>query len=263
MTETPIIAPAAPAFLTRADGVKLAYRFADGTGPLLVFLPGYRSDMEGGKAQAVFAHARAQGRACLLLDYSGCGASGGRFEDGTLDIWREDALALVRHVWPEGDIVPIGSSMGGWLALLLALRMPERVAGLIGIAAAPDFTDWGFTDAQKAALRRHGRIIEPSDYEGDGMVTTLAFWQSGEANRLLEQDIALDCPVRFLHGQADDVVPWEVATRAAAQLRTRDIQLLLVKDGDHRLSRETDIALLLGLIDGLLAAINPDRIRQS
>lgn len=248
MTDTAL---ATPSFLTRADGVRFAYRFSDGKGPLLLFLPGYRSDMEGGKAQAVFAHARAHGQACLLFDYSGCGSSDGRFEDGTLDIWRDDALALIRHVWPQGAILPVGSSMGGWLALVLALRLAERVAGLIGIAAAPDFTDWGFTDAQKTALQTYGRIIEPSDYEGGGMVTTLAFWQSGEANRLLDAAIALDCPVRFLHGQADDVVPWEVAIRTAAHVRSQDVQLLLVKDGDHRMSREADIALLLGLVDGL------------
>ena len=249
MTDTP---NAAPSFLTRADGIRLAYRYVQGKGPLLVFLPGYRSDMEGGKAKAVFAHARSGGRACLLLDYSGCGVSQGQFEDGTLDIWLEDALALIRHVWPVGDIIPIGSSMGGWLALLLALRMPERVAGLIGIAPAPDFTDWGFTDAQKAALRRHRRIIEPSDYEGGGMVTTLAFWESGEANRLLEQEIPLDCPVRLLHGQADDVVAWQIPLRLAAQLHSTDVQTVLVKDGDHRLSRDADIALLLGMVDGLI-----------
>lgn len=240
-----------PAFLPRADGVRLAYRFADGAGPLLVFLPGYKSDMEGGKALSVFSYARAQGRACLLLDYSGCGSSEGAFEDGTLDIWRDDVLALIAHVRPQGKVVPIGSSMGGWLALLVALAMPERAAGLIGIAAAPDFTRWGFTDAQKGELRDQGRIVEPSDY-GEDYVTTLGFWSSGEAHLLLESEIALDCPVRFLHGQADSVVPWEIPLRAAEKLRSADVQTLLVKDGDHRLSRDADIALLLGLIEGLL-----------
>lgn len=236
----------------RADGVRLAYRYADGVGPTIVFLPGYMSDMEGGKAQAVLGHAHAKGRACLLLDYSGCGSSGGRFEDGTLDVWREDVLALIDHVRPDGPILPVGSSMGGWLALLVALARPERTAGLIGIAAAPDFTGWGFSDADKATLATEGRIVEPSDYDENGYVTTLGFWKSGEANRLLEREIALDCPVRFLHGQADDVVPWEIPLRAAAALRSDDVQTLLIKDGDHRLSREEDIALLLGLIDGLL-----------
>lgn len=252
MTETVFVSP--PSFLARVDGVNLAYRFADGNGPLLVFLPGYKSDMEGGKAQAVFAHAVARGRACLLLDYSGCGASDGAFEDGTLALWRDDALAVIGHVWPHGAALPIGSSMGGWLALLAGLELADRTAGVIGIAAAPDFTDWGFTDAQKAELRAKGRIVEPSDY-GEDYVTTLGFWQSGEANRLLDGEIALDCPVRFLHGQRDDVVPWQIPLRAAERLRSDDIQTLLVKDGDHRLSRDSDIAALLGLIDGLLETI--------
>lgn len=236
----------------RTDGVRLAYRFTDGTGPMLVFLPGYMSDMEGGKAQAVFARAKEQGRACLLLDYSGCGSSGGRFEDGTLDIWRDDVLALIDHVWPKGQVVPIGSSMGGWLALLVALALADRTAGLVGIAAAPDFTGWGFSDAEKAMLATEGRIVEPSDYDENGYVTTLGFWQSGEANRLLDNEIALSCPVRFIHGQSDDVVPWEIPLRAVARLRSDDVQTLLIKDGDHRLSRDEDIALLLDLIDGLL-----------
>jgi len=244
----------APNFFTRDDGVRLAYRFTPGTGPLLMFLPGYMSDMEGGKAQAVFAHAMASGQACLLLDYSGCGASEGAFEDGTLDIWRDDVLSLVEHVWPEGEVIPIGSSMGGWLALLVALELKQRVAGLIGIAAAPDFTDWGFTDAQKSELRDNGRIIEASDYDDAGYVTTYGFWQSGEVNRLLDGEIAITCPVRFLHGQADDVVPWEIPLRAAERLVSSDVQVLLVKDGDHRLSRDADIELLLGLLDGLRAA---------
>ncbi len=252
MTDASIIAPITPSFLTRADGVRLAYRFTDGEGPLLVFLPGYMSDMEGGKAQAVFAHARERGKACLLLDYSGCGSSGGRFEDGTLDIWRDDVLALLDHVWPRAEIVPVGSSMGGWLALLVALARPERIAGLIGVAAAPDFTRWGFSDAQKAELEEKGRIVEPSDYGGD-YVTTLGFWRSGEANLLLDGGIALDAPVALLHGQQDEDVPWDVALRTAAALRSDDVQTVLIKDGDHRLSRASDIAMLLTLVDGMLA----------
>lgn len=234
----------------RSDGTGLAYRFLPGTEPLQVFLPGYMSDMEGGKAQAVFAHARDNGKACLLLDYSGCGSSEGRFEDGTLTLWRDDVLALIDHVWPEGGILPIGSSMGGWIALLVGLARADRVAGVIGVAAAPDFTAWGFTEEQKQRLCTEGRIVEPSDY-GDPYVTTLAFWESGQANQLLGGEIALDCPVRFLHGQADEVVPWQVVLRAGACLRSAAIQTVLIKDGDHRLSRESDIALLLGLIDGL------------
>jgi len=252
MTDTAFPNIAAPTFFTRNDGLKLAYRFTDGAGPLLVFLPGYMSDMEGGKALSVFSYARAHGRACLLLDYSGCGSSEGAFLDGTLSAWRDDVLALIDHVWPQdGAILPIGSSMGGWLALLLALARKERVAGLIGIAAAPDFTSWGFTEAQKDELQAKGVIYEPSEYGAD-YPTSLGFWRSGEANLLLDKEIPLTCPVRFIHGQADTAVPWEIATRAAAKLRSDDVKLLFIKDGDHRLSRDADIAALLGLIDGLL-----------
>jgi pimeloyl-ACP methyl ester carboxylesterase len=251
MTEAETVEIVPPSFLDRAEGARLAYRFTMGPGPLLVFLPGYRSDMEGGKATAVFARAQALGHACLLFDYSGCGSSAGNFEDGTLDIWRDDVLALIDHVWPQGQVVPIGSSMGGWLALLIAQRLGARTAGLVGIASAPDFTDWGFSEEQKAALAKDGHIVEPSDY-GEGVVTTLGFWRSGEANRLLDKPIPLSCPVRLLHGQADPVVPWEIATRLAAHLHSPDVQTLLVKDGDHRLSRDGDIALLHGLIEGLL-----------
>jgi len=251
MTTLPPFVPLSPAFHDRGDGIRLAYRFLAGRGPLLVFLPGYRSDMEGGKAQAVLAQAHARGQACLLLDYSGCGQSGGAFADGNLDRWRDDALALIDHLW-DGDILPIGSSMGGWIALLLALARPGRTAALVGIAAAPDFTHWGFSDEQKAILQTEGRILEPSDYDDEPYLTTLGFWQSGERNLLLDSEIAIDCPVRLIHGQRDDVVPDAIALRLADALRSSDVQTLLVKDGDHRLSREGDIALLLGLIDRLL-----------
>lgn len=242
---------AAPAWIDRGDGVRLACRFTDGEGPLLIFLPGYMSDMEGGKALAVFAHAQARGQACLLLDYSGCGESEGRFADGTLERWRDDVLTLVDRLW-QGEIVPIGSSMGGWIALLLALARSAQTAGLVGIAAAPDFTHWGFSDAEKAQLKSEGRIVEPSDYGEEPYVTTLGFWESGERNRLLDGEIALDCPVRLIHGQRDDVVPEIVPLQLAAALRSSDVQTLLIKDGDHRLSRDQDIATLLNIIDRLL-----------
>jgi len=186
-----------------------------------------------------------------LLDYAGCGASEGAFADGTLTSWRDDALALIDHVW-DGKFVPVGSSMGGWIALLLALARPEQAAGLIGIAAAPDFTEWGFDDTQKAVLVRDGRLLESSDYGDEPYLTTLAFWRSGQDNLLLDTPIPLDCPVRLLHGQGDAVVPWSIATRLARALRSSDVQTLLIKDGDHRLSRAADIARLIALVDDLL-----------
>jgi pimeloyl-ACP methyl ester carboxylesterase len=239
---------------TRVDGVPLAYRHTPGTAPTLVFLPGYLSDMEGGKALALQAWADARGQAMLRLDYSGCGASGGRFEDGTLDIWRDDVLALIDAV-TAGPLVLVGSSMGGWLMLLVALARRRRVAGLVGIAAAPDFTRWGFSDAEKARLLADGRLVAPSDYADSPYVTTLGFWRSGESNLLLESPIALDCPVRLLHGQRDDDVPWQTALRLAEALGSADVQVTLVKDGDHRLSRPHDIALLIATVERLLESL--------
>jgi pimeloyl-ACP methyl ester carboxylesterase len=236
--------PPAPFHLPRPDGLRLAYKHRKGRGPTIIFLPGYMSDMEGGKAVALDAWAAANGRAMLRLDYSGCGASEGAFTDGTLTIWRDDVLFLIDQL-VDGPFILVGSSMGGWLALLVALARPMRLSGLIGIAAAPDFTDWGFTQDQKLQILRDGKIEEPSDYGEEPYVTTKGFWQSGEANRLLHGPIAIDCPVRLLHGQRDDVVPWRNALTLAQQLRSADVQIVLIKDGDHRLSRDQDLARLI------------------
>ena len=234
-----------PLWLTRSDGLRLAYRHRAGSGPTIVFLPGYMSDMMGGKALALDAWAAAQGRAMLRLDYAGCGESEGTFEDGTLASWRDDARLVIAAVVPHGPLILIGSSMGGWLALLLAQSLGDRVTGLVGIAAAPDFTDWGFDDAQKATMQRDGRLVEETPYGDQPYVTTRAFWESGEALRLLDAPIAIDCPVRLLQGQDDPDVPWQIALRIAERVRSADVQTILVKGGDHRLSRPQDIALLI------------------
>lgn len=236
-----------PFYLPRPDGLRIAYKHRKGRGPTIIFLPGYMSDMEGGKAVALDAWAGANKRAMLRLDYSGCGASEGAFTDGTLTIWRDDVLFLIDQL-VDGPFILVGSSMGGWLALLVALARPERLAGLVGIAAAPDFTDWGFTQEQKLEILREGKIEEPSEYGDQPYVTTKGFWQSGEANRLLHGQIAIDCPVRLLHGQRDDVVPWRNALTLAQQLRSADVQTMLIKDGDHRLSRDQDIARLIDAV---------------
>lgn len=251
MSLRPELEETAPDFVTRADGVRLAYRFQAGAGSVIVFLPGYMSDMLGGKAQALSAWATQQGRAMLRLDYSGCGESGGDFRDATLDIWRDDVLAVINAV-TGGPVVLVGSSMGGWLMLLVAQALGERVKAMVGVAAAPDFTDWGYSEAEKAEILVKGVVMQPSDYGYDDMPTYRAFWQSGEANRQLDNPIPIDCPVRFLHGQADHDVPSEISLRLASALRSADVQTLLVKDGDHRLSRDSDIALLIDTVAKLM-----------
>lgn len=238
------------AMIARADGLRLAVAHRAGRGPTIVFLPGYMSDMTGGKALALDAWAAREGRAMLRLDYSGCGASEGRFEDGTLTRWRDDVLHTIDTL-TDGPLLLTGSSMGGWLMLLVALARPARIAGLIGIAAAPDFTDWGFDDRRREGLVRDGRIEEPSGYGDAPCVTTLGFWESGQANLMLGAPIPIACPARLLHGQADADVPWETSIRLAGALRSADVQVILVKDGDHRLSRDADIALLIATVEGM------------
>ena len=239
-----------PQFHEMPDGRRIAFRHSAGSGPTLVFLPGYMSDMLGGKATALAEWAAAHGRACLLLDYSGCGESAGEFSDGSLGRWQEEAASLIEER-VNGPVVLVGSSMGGWLMLLLARELGTKVSGLIGIAAAPDFTEWGFSADQKALLERGETVLEENLYGPEPTPTYAAFWRDGQARRLLESEIAIDCPVRLLHGQDDPDVPPEISLRLAAALRSQDVQVTLVKAGDHRLSRDGDIALLLRTVAAL------------
>ena len=232
----------------------LAHHRREGRGPTLVFLPGYASDLAGTKALALDAWAAANGRAMLRFDYSGCGESPGEFEAQSLAQWRDDTLGMIDDM-VEGPVVLVGSSMGGWLMLLAALARPERVAGLVGIAAAPDFTEWGYTPEQKSRILEDGRLELPSPYGDRPEVTTRALWESGQTLRLLDAPVALACPVRLLHGLADADVPWRISLRLMEQLRSADVQASLVKDGDHRLSREGDIALLLATVNRMLEAL--------
>jgi len=237
--------------LTRADGTRIAVRRREGEGPPVMFLPGYASDMTGCKALALDGWAEANGRAFVRFDYGGCGESEGVFAEQGLENWFADALAVLDAT--PGDVVLVGSSMGGWLALLVAMVRPARIAALVGIAAAPDFTEWGFHEAEKAQLMRGQALIRPSAY-GPPLVTTARFWSSGQAMRLPRGEIAIDGAVRLLHGQADPDVPWAHSVALAERLRSADVQVILVKDGDHRLSRPQDIALLIATIEGLTPA---------
>ena len=213
----------------------IAYRKREGRSPVLVFLPGYASDMEGAKALALDAFAERRGLGMLRLDYSGTGSSGGKFEDGTLALWLEEVVTAIDRL-TRGPLIIVGSSMGGWLALLLTLQRPERIRALVGIAAAPDFTDWGFSDAAHA--ERQG--LSP------------AFWHSSQQLLLLTQEIPIDCPVRLIHGEKDEDVPLDIVFRAMRALRSADVQLLTLKGGGHRLSEPRDIDAILRTVADLL-----------
>ncbi|MFL6764856.1 MAG: alpha/beta fold hydrolase [Sphingomicrobium sp.] len=216
-------------------GRSIAYRVRPGSEPTLVFLPGYASDMEGAKALALDAFAERRGVAMLRFDYSGTGSSGGKFEDRTLALWLEEALAAVDEL-TEGPLVVIGSSMGAWVALHLALRRAERLQALVGISAAPDFTDWGFADLETA--------------ERQGLAR--GFWQSGQQLLLLGKEIEIDCPVRLLHGECDKDVPLDIGFRIMRALRSADVQLIVIKGGGHRLSEPHEIDAMLRTVAGLL-----------
>jgi pimeloyl-ACP methyl ester carboxylesterase len=180
--------------------------------------------------------------------------SPGDFADGTLSRWRDEVVAVVEAYCP-GPVVFVGSSMGGWLMLLTALALPaDRRAGLIGIAAAPDFTEWGRSEEDKAALAAGRIVYEPNQYGPEPTPTHPLFWADGQANLLLGAEIPLDCPVRLLHGQNDPDVPWDISLKLAERLRSADVQVTLIKDGDHRLSRDEDIALLLRAMAALAGA---------
>jgi pimeloyl-ACP methyl ester carboxylesterase len=220
--------------------------------PGIVFLGGFASDMTGTKAMALDAFCAATGRAFVRFDYTGHGKSSGKFTDGTISAWREDALRVLDQL-TEGPQILVGSSMGGWLMLLCALARPDRVQALVGLAPAPDFTEelmWQTMDAgMQARLMSDGRIEEPSAYSDEPYVITRALIEDGRQHLLLGGPIAIDRPVRLIHGQADPDVPFSVSLRLADRLIGADVVVHLVKDGDHRLSRPQDIERLMMAIE--------------
>lgn len=237
----------------RLDG-RLAWARLPGKGPGVVFLPGFRSDMQGSKAIFLRDHCAARGQAFLRLDYSGHGESDGRFEDGTIGQWAADALALFDAL-TSGPQILVGSSMGGWIALLIARQRAARLAGLIGIAPAPDFTEallWpALPPEARQALIRDGIIHLPSQY-GEPTPITRALVEDGRRQAVLNAPIDLPCPIRILQGMADPDVPWRHALRILDTLAQGDARVTLIKDGDHRLSRPEDLRLLAETLDSLL-----------
>jgi pimeloyl-ACP methyl ester carboxylesterase len=232
--------------LQTEQGRQIAYHRTDGQGPCVVFLGGLKSDMEGTKAIHLEAWCKAAGRAFMRFDYSGHGESSGSFEEGCIGDWHEDSLAAVNAL-VEGPYVLVGSSMGGWQSLLLARAQPERLLGLVTIAAAPDFTEdsyWaGFDEAQKAALEEVGHVELPSDYM-EPYIITKRMIEDGRANLVLRSPLRFDCPVRFLQGTEDTAVSTETAIRLLDHAEGADLRLTLVKGADHRFSDDSCLRLI-------------------
>ncbi|EFH09686.1 alpha/beta hydrolase [Pseudoroseomonas cervicalis] len=232
--------------LDRGDDTELAWARLPGRGPTVVFLTGFRSDMEGSKAIALRDACAARGQSFLRFDYSGHGASGGRFEEGCIGEWASDAAAVLEKL-TEGELVLVGSSMGGWISMLMLRRFPERVRGFLGIAAAPDFTRrlmWpAFSEAQRETLLREGVLWLDSPY-GPPVPITRRLIEDGDRQSVLDRPLDFSGRVRLLQGMRDAEVPWSTAADIAATLTTGDLRIILVKTGQHRLAEPEELALL-------------------
>jgi pimeloyl-ACP methyl ester carboxylesterase len=252
----PIRQSAAPPQVLERDSARIAYHRTAGRLPGVVFLGGFMSDMAGTKATALEAVCRAEGRAYVRFDYTGHGQSSGRFEDGTIGGWARDAVAVLDEL-TEGPQVLVGSSMGGWIMILAARQRPERVAGLVGIAAAPDFTEdlvalW-LTKEQRAAIERDGVAYLPSESGERDYPFTRALLKDGKKNLVLRGEIPLACPVALVHGMDDREVPFEMSLRLAEALASRDVTVTLVKDGGHRMSEPDHLGFITAALAHVLA----------
>lgn len=239
-------------YLTLNNGKKLAYCLREGsqTSPTLVFLGGYRSDMTGTKAVFLDNLCAEKGYQFLRFDYTGHGASDGDFRDGSIGDWTQDALAII-NATIKGDMILIGSSMGGWIGLLIAKILGDRIKAFIGIAAAPDFTDWVWnhemTEAQQNLCKQQGYINTP-----DGDTLTLKLFEDGAQHLIFDKPLNLPFPVTLLHGKLDEVVPYQVAQKLADHITPKPVELIIVEDGDHRLSTEANLQLLANVLGGFM-----------
>lgn len=251
-------------FLVGKNDAQIAYHYTPGKGPGVMFLTGFKSDMNGGKALALEDHCIEQGRAFLRFDYQGHGESSSEFEEGSIGQWADDAVAVLDGI-AEGPQILVGSSMGGWIMLLVALKRKERIAGLLGLAAAPDFTEdliWdAFDEGQLAAMERDGRVEIPNCYDEEPYHITKQLVDEGRNQLLLRDRIDLNVPVRLIQGMRDEDVPWETALKLSECLVTDDVEVQLVKDGGHRLSEPHDLARLCQTLDSLIShiAASPSR----
>lgn len=260
-----------PSFLDRGTH-KLAFHKLAGAGPTLVWLGGFRSDMTGSKAMTVESYAKGRGQACLRFDYAGHGQSTGAFTDGTVGSWTEDAAAMV-EAETEGDLILLGSSMGGWIGLLLAMEEAKRaktaghksrIRALVLIAPAPDFTQklmWPkFSDEEKETILLEGQLIQPNPYDPEPTIITRKLIEDGKTHQILDDTIETKCAVRILQGVLDDAVPHTHALKLMDALAGEDVVMTLIKDGDHRLSRDSDLQTLVRVLDALPGQNEPPKL---
>ena len=242
-----------------SDGETIAYCASPGNTPGVIFCGGFASDMSGTKANALDIECRKTGRAFVRFDYRGHGASSGEFADGTIGAWLKDAITVFDSV-TDGPQLVVGSSMGGWIMILLALARPSRIKGLVGLAAAPDFTEellWGrYDEVKRNAIQSQGFVIEPSDYEDSPYIITKQLIEEGRNHLILQKSISLNCPVKLIHGMQDQDVPFEYSIRLAERLQSTDVDVTLVKDGDHRLSAPRDIQRMTGILNALCQEVS-------
>ncbi|MFO1113814.1 MAG: alpha/beta hydrolase [Rhodospirillales bacterium] len=254
-------ATAVPQVLAGADGALLAYHRTSGRSPGVVFLTGYMSDMTGQKAVRLEAFCRARGQAFLRFDYYGHGASSGAFVDGTIGRWADDAILALDRL-TEGPQVLVGSSLGGWIMLLAARARRQRIAGLLGVAAAPDFTEDlivpALSPSEREVLNRDGVVPMYSPYDPQPTPVTRLILEEGRQHLLLRAPIPLTCPIRLIHGMMDPDVPWRTSLRLADRLVAEDVEITLVKRGDHRLSEPRDLDRLCDVLELLLRRVEND-----
>ena len=244
-----------PGILARHDGATIVYRRLPGRPPGVLFCAGFRSEMTGTKALFLEGYCRSRGHAFVRFDYFGHGGSSGDIALGTIGRWADDAVAVLDEL-TEGPQIIVGSSMGGWVMLLAALARTKRVHALVGIAAAPDFTEDlvgpQLNARQQQECCRTGRVTVPSKYDPSGYTYALGLFEDGRRHLVMREGIPLLCPVRLFHGMLDDAVPWRTSLRLAERLASRDVIVTLSKEGDHRLSKEADLTRLAATLDDLL-----------
>lgn len=245
--------------LTTPDGLSIAAEKLEGEPPTVIFFPGFFSNMRGTKATYLAQKCSERGQAFIRFDYRGHGESDGRFEDGTFTDWLNDALLVVDRLG-DAPVVAVGSSMGGWIALLAALKRPNLIRGLIGIASSPDFTEdirqRRMTEEQRQIMNKQGYIEQPSDYRDEPVIITQELLDSGKEHLLLNQSsIELDIPVTLIHGKKDADVPWQKSKRLHELIGKERSELILVDDGEHRMSREDDLELIWGAVDQISGVV--------